>query len=392
VRRSILAASVLGAAIGAVLALRPQPVSVEVASATLGPLMVEVEESGMTRVKDRYLVSAPVGGHVSRLALDPGDVVREGDILAEIAPAASPLLDERTRAAAEARLGAALSAFGQAKAQAERAAAAKDFADRELARTEQLAKAGTLAPQALEQAQFAATTRTAEVASTIFATKVAQEEVRIARVSLGRNAGRGPSDHHVDVLSPIGGRVLRVHQKSAAVLPAGAALVEVGDPSALEIIVDLLTTDAVRVSPGTPVKIDGWGGDRALSGRVRKIEPSAFTRPSALGVDEQRVNVLIVPTDPPEAWAALCDGYRVQAHLVLWRGENVLRVPHGSVFRQGAGWAVFRVDDGIARLTPVTLGHRGETEVEVLSGLTPSSRIAVHPGDRVKDGVRVEGR
>jgi HlyD family secretion protein len=392
IRRALLAALVLGAAVITVLALRPQPVSVDVARATLGPLTVEVEESGMTRVKDRYHVSAPVSGHVSRLNLEPGDIVREGDVLAEIAPAASPLLDERTRAEAEARLGAALSALDQAKAQAERAAGAKAFADRELARTEQLAQTGALAPQALEQAQFAATSRAAEAASSLFATKVAQEEVRIARVALGRNAGRQPSDRHLDVLSPISGRVLRVHQKSAGVVPAGAPLVEVGDPGALEVVVDLLTTDAVRVSPGTPVKVDGWGGDRALSGRVRRIEPSAFTRPSALGVDEQRVNVLIVPTDSPEVWASLCDGYRVQTHLVLWHGEKVLRVPHGSVFRHGAGWAVFRVDDGFARLTPVTLGHRGETEVEVTFGLSASSRVAVHPGDRVKDGVRVDAR
>jgi HlyD family secretion protein len=299
------------------------------------------------------------------------------------------LLDERTRAEAEARLGAALSALGQAQAQTERARTAQELADRELARTDQLAKTGALAPQALEQAQFAATTRAAEVASSVFATKVAQEEVRIARVALGQNATR-PSDRHLDVLSPIGGRVLRVHQKSAGVVQAGAPLVEIGDPGALEVVVDLLTTDAVRVSPGTPVKIDGWGGERSLSGRVRRIEPSAFTRPSALGVDEQRVNVLIVPSDSPEIWASLGDGFRVQTHLVLWRGENVLRVPHGAVFRHGTGWAVFRVDDGFARLTPVTLGHRGETEVEVISGLNPSSRVAVHPGDRVKDGVRID--
>jgi HlyD family secretion protein len=346
----------------------------------------------MTRVKDRYLVSAPVAGHVSRVNLEPGDVVREGDTLAEIAPAISPLLDERARAEAEARLGAAESAFGQARAQAARATAEKQFADQELARTEQLAKAGSVAPQVLDQAEFTVTTRAAEVTSAIFATKVAQEEVRMAKVALGRSASGPGVDSHVDVLSPVSGRVLRVHQKSAAVVAPGTPLVEVGDPGALEVVVDLLTTDAVRVSPGTAVKIDGWGGDRSLSGRVRRVEPSAFTRPSALGVDEQRVNVLIAPTDPPAEWTALGDGYRIQAHLVLWRGEKVLRVPHGAVFRHGDGWAAFRIDDDVAHLVPVTLGHRGDTEVEVVSGLAPSSVVAVHPGDRVKDGVSVEIR
>lgn len=390
-RRAILAAALVGAAIAAVLALRPRPVPVDATRVTAGPLTVSVEESGMTRVKDRYLVSAPVAGHVSRVNLEPGDVVHEGDALAEIAPATSPLLDERTRAEAEARLGAAESALGQARSQIARATAEKQFADQELARTEQLAKTGSVAPQVLDEARFAVTTRAAEVSSAAFAAKVAQEEVRLAKVTLGRSAS-GRADHHVDVLSPVSGSVLRVHQKSAGIVAAGTSIVEIGDPGALEVVVDLLTTDAVRVSPGTPVKIDGWGGDRSLSGRVRRVEPSAFTRPSALGVDEQRVNVVITPTDPPETWTSLGDGYRVQANLVLWRGENVLRVPHGAVFRHGDGWAAFRIDDDVAHLTPVTLGHRGDTEVEIVSGLTASDRVAVHPGDRVKDGVRVEIR
>jgi len=392
VRRALLGAFVLAAGAGAALALRPRAVPVDGARVTTGALTVSVEESGMTRVKDRYVVSAPVTGGVSRLGLEPGDVVREGDVIVEIAPAASPLLDERARAEAEARLGAAQSALGQARSQAQRAAAAKQFADQELARTEGLAKNGSIAAQVLDQARFTVTTQNAELASALFAGKVAQEDVRIAQVALGRDGGRRAGDRHVDVVSPVTGRVLRVQQKSAAVVTAGTPLLEVGDPSALEVIVDLLTTDAVRVSPGTQVTIDGWGGDRPLSGRVRRVEPSAFTRPSALGVDEQRVNVVIAFTDPPEAWASLYDGFRVETHLVLWRGENVLRVPHGAVFRHGDGWAAFRIDDGVARLTPVTLGHRGDTEVEITGGLPPSSLVAVHPGDRVKDGVRVEVR
>jgi HlyD family secretion protein len=359
---------------------------------TRGPLVVAIEESGMTRVKDRYLVSAPATGTVSRVALEPGDAVKEGDSLAQLAPVLSPLLDERARAEAEARLGASMSALSQTQAQIGRATAAKELAMQELSRVRALADSGSLPRQPLEQAEFEATMRQQELSSAVFASKVAGEEVRIARATLGKEGGRAMRDRHVDVLSPISGSVLRVHQKSAGVVPAGAALVEVGDPAALEIVVDLLTTDAVHVQPGTPVVIQGWGGDTPLSGRVRQVEPSAFTRPSALGVDEQRVNVVIALTEPRERWAVLGDGYRVEARLVLWESSDVIKAPQGAVFRHGDGWAVFTIERTSARLVPVQIGHRGEREVEIVSGLSPGATVAVHPGDRVVDGARVEPR
>jgi HlyD family secretion protein len=392
VRHVMLALALLTAALLAVLALRPRPVPVDVAHASRGVLVVAIEETGITRVKDRYLVSAPVTGRVSRLPLEPGDTVRDGDALVEIAPALSPLLDERTRAEAEARLGAALSALGQARAQALRAEVATELAEQELARARALAASGSLPRQALEQAEFSARMRSEERNSAEFAGKVATEEVRVARSSLGRDGQTPARDRHIAVLSPISGRVLRVHQKSAGVVQAGTPLLELGDPRALEVVVDLLTTDAVHIQPGTTVVVQGWGGDEPLAGKVRHIEPSAFTRPSALGVDEQRVNVVIALTDPPDRWSALGDGYRVEARLVLWRGENVAKVPLGAIFRHGEGWALFRLEDGVARLTPVRIGHRGETEAEILSGIATGVAVAVHPGDRVKDGVRVEAR
>jgi HlyD family secretion protein len=376
---------------GAVLALRPRPVPVDVAQAERGALVVAIEEPGVTRVKDRYTVSAPVTGHASRLSLEAGDAVREGDSLAELAPALSPLLDERTRAEAEARLGAALSAQGQARAMATRARVARELSDQELARARPLAQAGSLAKQALEQAEFSARLRAEEETSAVFAGKVASEEVRLARAALGRN-GQDAVDRHLNVLAPVSGRVLRVHQKSAGVVQAGTPMVEIGDPRALEVVVDLLTTDAVHVKPGTPVVIQGWGGDAPLAGKVSRLEPSAFTRPSALGVDEQRVNVIVALTDAPDRWSALGDGYRVEARLVLWRGDDVLRVPQGAVFRYGEGWAVYALRGDTAALTPVRIGHRGDTEVEIVSGLSPGAAVAVHPGDRVKHGVRVEPR
>lgn len=392
VRQALLGAVLLAAAAAAVLALRPQPVPVDVARAVRGPLVVAVEEDGVTRVKDRFLVSAPVGGRLSRVALEAGDAVKEGDALAEIAPAESPLLDERTRAQAEARLGAALSSLGQAEAQTARAQVARELAEQDLTRAERLHASGAIAAEQLERSEFAARMRREELASAEFGAKVAREEVRIARVALGHDGASARRDRHVDVLSPVSGRVLRVHQKSAGVVQASAALLEVGDPSALEVVVDLLTTDAVRVLPGTPVELGGWGGERNVAGRVRRVEPSAFTRPSALGVNEQRVNVIVALTDPPERWAALADGYHVEARIVLWRSERVLKVPQGAVFRSGDGWAAYRLENSRAQLTHVTLGHRGETEVEITAGLAEGATVAVHPGDRVKDGVHVEAR
>jgi HlyD family secretion protein len=318
--------------------------------------------------------------------------VREGDILVHIVPASSPLLDERARTEGEAQLGVALSALGQAQALEQRASVAREQAERELARTQSLVSSGSLTPQAREQAQFDLRMRAQELASAQFATKVATEQVRVARAALGRDRDRTSADWHVDVVAPVSGRVLRVQHKSAGVVQAGAPLLEVGDPTSLEVVVDLLTTDAVRIAPGTPVTIEDWGGDGPLAGRVRRVEPSAFTRPSALGVDEQRVNVIVALTDARERWAALADGFHVQARLVSWRGENVTKVPLGAVFRHGDGWALFQVESGVVRLVPVVLGHRGETEVEVLSGIAPPAVVVVHPGDRVKDGARVEPR
>jgi HlyD family secretion protein len=387
-RRGLLGLSILGAAVLAVLALRPRPVPVDVATAARGSLVVAIEETGMTRVKDRYVVSAPVSGSVSRQILEPGDGVREGSVVAEIAPLFSPLLDARARSEAQARLGAAVSALGQAQAQQGRAKVALDLARDQLARARSLSAAGTMTSQDLERAEFEAQMRNQELSSAVFAVKVAAEQVRVARASL---AGEGATlDRHVNVLAPASGRVLRVLQKSEGAVQAGTPLLEVGDPGALELVVDLLTTDAVRVQPGTAVTVQGWGGERPLAARVRKVEPSAFTKLSALGVEEQRVNVIATFTDLQPAWAALGDGFRVEARLVLWEAGDVLKIPQGAAFRHGDGWAVFRIESGNARMRPVQIGHRGETEVEVLGGLSPGAVVAVHPGDRVKDGAHVE--
>lgn len=391
-RQALAALVVLSIAVLAALALQPRPVLVDLAKVGRGPLVVAIEETGITRVKDRFDVSAPATGTLARIALEPGDTVREGDVLAEIAPTLSPLLDERARAQAEARLGAALSAVGQAQAQSARAAAALAQAEREVERTRLLTASGTFAPQALEDAEFALRMRQQELASAHFADKVAREDARSARVTLGSEGAAGVRNKHLVVLAPVSGTVLRVHQKSAGVVQVATPLLEVGNPEELEVVADLLTTDAVRVKGGTPVQITGWGGERRLAGRVRRVEPSGFTRPSALGVDEQRVNVVIALTEPREHWAELADGYHVEARIVLWEGKDVLKVPQGAVFRRGDGWAAFRVQDGRAHLAPLQLGHRGGTEVEIVFGLAAGDAVAIHAADGVKDRVKVEAR
>lgn len=388
VRRGLLGLVLVAAAAAVVLALRPRPVPVDVATAARGPLAVTVEETGIARVKDRYVVSAPVTGMVSRQLLEAGDAVEEGQLIAELAPLPSPLLDARTRSEAQARLAAAVSSLGLARAQEARARTAEALARDELSRARALAAGGSLPAQQLDRAGFEARMRSEELSSAVFAAKVAGEEVRVARAAL---AGEGASrERRIAVLAPASGRVLRVLRESEGVVPAGTPLVEVGNPELLELVVDLLTTDAVRVHPGTPLSVQGWGGDRTLAARVRRVEPSAFTKLSALGVDEQRVNVIATLDDSRREWAALGDGFRIEARFVLWEGADVLKVPQGAAFRHGDGWAVYRVASGEARLTPVRIGHRGETEIEVLDGLEPGAVVVVHPGDRVEDGVRVE--
>jgi len=387
-RRGLLLLAAVAVVAGGALVLRPRPVSVEVATASVGRLEVAVEETGVARAQDHYLVSAPMPGTLARIGLKVGDMVQEGQTVAEIAPLAAPLLDARTRAEAEARLGAARSAELRAQAQVAHAEAAKQLADEEQVRARRLQESGAVTSQALERATFDARLRAEELRSAVFARKVSAEEVRLARAALG--AGRGGL-RHVDVLAPVSGQVLRIQQKSAGVVQAGTPLLEIADPAALEVVVDLLTPDAVRIHPGTKVLIQGWGGP-SIAGRVHRIEPAAFTRVSALGVDEQRVNVVVYLVDPRPHWQALGDGFRVEARLVVAEVDQALTLPLGAVFRRGGGWAVFRVDKGVARTIPVEVGQRAQAVVEVRAGLGEGDVVVVHPGDKVKDGVRVAVR
>lgn len=374
-----------------VIAWLPKPASVEVAVVTRGPLRVTVDEDGQARIKDRYIVSAPLAGSLARLELDPGAGVALGQVLARIAPLQPALLDTRARASAQARVAQAQAAQRQSAAQLERAQSSADSAKAERERARKLFENEAGSRQALEQAENTERRTTAEMESQRFATRVAKFEVEMARAALVRLPSAGKVAAQLEVPSPVTGRVLKVLHKSEGVVQPGTQLLEVGDPSALEVVVDVLTSDAARIAAGAQVTLDRWGGP-AVQGRVRHVEPSAITRLSALGIEEQRVNVLIDLTSPPAAWAALGDGYRVEAHIVVWEGADVIRVPASALFRHGDGWALFRVIDRVARLTPVELGQRTMREVEIVKGLGSGERVILHPSDKISDGVKVAAR
>ena len=399
-RRVVLALFGVVVLVGMVWAFLPKPVPVEVAATVQGPLDVVIEEDGKTRVIDRYIVSAPVGGRIPRIHLRPGDPIGVGDLLVAIEPIAAPLMDARTRAQNEGRLKAAQAAVRQADAAVKRAQASHRFAVEDLGKAEELRKTGVASKRDFDLAELDEKTRAQELESARFSAQVARFELETAKVTLERmDRGEPAEGEQIEVRSPVAGRVLRVVQAQEGVIAPGAELIEVADPKALEVVADVLTTDAVHVQHGNPVEIVQWGGGTALRGAVRIVEPSAFTRTSALGVDEQRVNVIIDflpgqfdPEGEPAAeedHASLGDGYRVEVRIHVWQGD-VLKVPVSALFREGEAWAVFVVEDGLASLRTVELGRRQGLEAEVRSGLEVDESVIVHPADTVVDGRAVE--
>jgi HlyD family secretion protein len=384
-RRVWIAVIVVGGL--AALALWPSTVPVDTAVLARGPLMVTVDEEGRTRVRDRYVVSAPVSGRVLRIDLEPGDHVHQGDVVARMRAEAPALLDARTHAQAQAAVDAADATLGQTRAEEQRAKAQLAQLERDLARAQDLAKAQLVAPQELDAREAAVRTARESANAASFAVRAAESDLQRARAQL--NPAPRESGRVVDVRSPIDGVVLKRERESESVVPAGDPLVDIGDPSKLEIVADLLSTDAVKVMPGARAIIDQWGGQRTLDARVRRVEPSGFTKVSALGVEEQRVNVLLDFTDPAQAWAALGDAYRVEVHVVTWESRNVLRVPTSALFRVGNDWAVYVVEGGRARRTMVMIGHQTGQEAEVTSGVAAGARVVLHPGDSITDGTRV---
>jgi HlyD family secretion protein len=378
------------------LAFRPRPVDVDLAPVVRGSLRVTVDEDGKTRIKERYVVSSPLAGRLLRIDLEPGDAVTRGSsLLAVLEPRDPTLLDARELASAQARVRAQEAALDRARAEVERTRASMEFSESDLARARQAAERNVISKEELERAVLFDRQSQESFRAARFAEDMARYELELAQAALlvaqGKEA-ENTQDSHFEIYSPINGRVLRVFQESTTVVNAGAELLEVGDPTDLEVEVDVLSSDAVKIRPNARVVLEQWGGSEPLEGKVLLVEPSAFTKISALGVEEQRVNVIIELVTPPEDRGSLGDAFRVEARIVIWEGEQILKVPTSALFRAGQEWTVFVTNGKRVLLRPVDIGQRNDLEAEVLSGLSEGDRVVVHPSDKLQDGVRIEER
>ncbi len=385
IKRGVLIALGVAVIAAIVIAWLPKPVPVDVGVARRIALDVEVDEDGQTRVRDRFVVAAPIGGTLQRIELDAGAQVEVGDVIARIEPPAVGLLDERSRREAAARLAAARAREQRAATAVARAKVAREAAARDTERARALFEGGAIAGAERERAELAEqlAIRDLGAAETDRASAAAEAAAIQAQLAPPPTASAHATS---PVTAPVRGEVLKVVRDSAGPVAAGAALVELGDVRSLEVVVDVLSSDAAQIRTGMPVAIEGWGGDQPLAGQVARVEPSAFTKISALGVEEQRVNVIVALASPP---TSLGDGFRVDARIFTWRGTNVLAIPGSAVFRDRGHWAVYAIDGGKARLRRVELGHRGRLEVEVISGLAAGQQVVLHPSDRIRDGVEV---
>lgn len=383
----------LAAAGGIVWSVMPRAIPVETATVTKGRFVATVDEDGKTRIRERYVVAAPLTGRLTRVRLKAGDQVDADDLIAAIVPSPAPLLDPRSRREAEERLGAAEATLERAKAAVERTRAQAAQAETEFARTRTLAERGASTTQALERAELAKRVADRDLRAAEFFHHAAEHELEQARALLARyGAGGDVSSEAWNVKAPVAGLVLRVVQESETIVQPGSPLMEIGDPRDLEIVVDVLSSDAVEIRPGAEALIVNWGGPGTLSGRVRRVEPAAFTKVSTLGVEEQRVNVLVDISSPPDQWAGLGDAYRVDARITVFSQDDATIVLAGALFRRGESWNVFVVAGGRAELRAVTLLRRSGRFAAVAAGLTPGERVIVYPSDRIDAGVRIEAR
>lgn len=423
VRRILLILFIAALAGAIILGLRPAAVEADLAKVVRGEIRETVDQDGRTRLRERYTVSAPLAGRLLRIELDPGDEVDAGETLvASIEPRDPELLDARALLQAEANVKAAEARLERTTPLLEEAAANLDFAEADLdrARRARQDSPGSVTLNELENKEMVRRTRAALVRAAEHAHEIAKFELAQAKAALLRSRpaiemaadanadaadakqegnGQPPAPYpqqdpqwHFNILSPINGRVLRVFRESSGVVQAGDPLLEIGDPIDLEVEIDVLSRDAVKVKPGAPVLLEEWGGDRPLNGEVRLVEPSGFTKISTLGVEEQRVNVIVDLVDPPQTREALGDGFRVEARIVTAEAKDVLKVPTSALFRVGEDWAVFRVEDGVARQCIIKIGLQNGLEAEVQEGLAEGDLVVTHPGDNVVDGRAVRAR
>lgn len=365
-----------------VLAFRPKPVPVQVATADIGPLQQTVDEEGKTRMHDHFTLASNVAGQLRRVEWHAGDRVRAGDIITWVDP--TPI-DPRQTAVLQARLDAARASERQAGADVGRAQAENDQATIELERTRKLFDHGVASREAYDKAIHSAAAAAKQLEAAKSGAESAAYQVKEADAAL-RSQSSADTSLPVPLKTPVAGRILRLIEQSERVISAGAPIVEIGYTPKLEVVADFLTQDAVKISPDMDAIVDDWGGDKPLRARVRVVEPGAFTKISALGVEEQRANVVLDFVDSSEK---LADAYRVEVRVITWQGASVLKVPSGALFRTGRDWEVFKIENGRARRTPVQVGHRGAFETEIVAGVKAGDVLIVHPSSEIEDGVRV---
>lgn len=387
---TLLAAAIAGAIVWS---FWPSATPVETATVTRGTFVVTVDEDGKTRVRERYVVASPLAGRTTRVELDAGDHVKPGDVIASILPSPAPFLDPRARREAEERLGAAEAALDRARATVERANVVLAQADRDLNRARALLERGVATVKAVEEAELAHHVADRDVTAATFQYEAARHTLEQSKALLAlydRNAGTPPESF--EVTAPVAGEIIRVLQESETIVEPGTPLVEIGDCCNLEIVVDVLSTDAVEIKKGDRVLIENWGGPKPLEGRVRQVEPGGFTKISTLGVEEQRVNVIIDIVSPHEAWLSLGDGFQIDARIEVLTLDDTLIVPAGALFRKDRDWHTYVVAHGRAELRPVEVLRRSGGLAALKAGVEPGEQVIVYPSDSVAPDVRVKSR
>ncbi|HET6510663.1 MAG TPA: efflux RND transporter periplasmic adaptor subunit [Candidatus Kapabacteria bacterium] len=359
----------------------PDPLNVTTAKVKRGKMTVGLDAQGEIRLHDKYTMSAPITGRLDRVVLHEGDAIATGQLIGKIFP---PSLDPRQRESLNAQERMSQSMVSEAEARLEQVKSAAEQAKRARERAETLSKANAIAPEAFENAQQAERTANEELRAAQFRIQSAQYQLQSARAA--RREYASSEGGAVTLKAPISGKVLRIYEKSERTVMAGAPMLDIGDPALTEVLIDVLSIDAVKIQSGYPVMIQGWGGDRVLRGRIRYVEPSAYTKISALGIEEKRVNVIAELLDRE---STLGDGYRVQTNIVLWEGDDVMSIPSSALFRSGNDWAVFVIRDGVAKLQKIQVGHRTGFEVEILGGLKANEEVILHPSNQVIDGAKV---
>lgn len=372
----------------AVVSLWPQPHKVQVARVEANWMEVAITQEGMTRIKDRYVVSATVGGKLSRIALRPGDVLERGQsLLASIQPTLPPLLDARQVSQLDANVEAAKRQVELANARRQQAQAQLTLAESHYGRVKLLHEQGNAADSEWEQAEAAYRGRSEELRVANFEWEIRGFELQQAEAARRHFRDEESSEPlQFELRSPIDGVVLRIFEESSTVVTPGQPLLEVGNPTDLEVVIDVLSTEAVKIQPGNPVVLQYWGGEKPLLAEVRRVEPAAFTKVSALGVEEQRVNVVADFREPTSSYARLGDQYRVEARVIIWKEDQVLQVPHAALFRSQGQWSVFVVQDQRLSLQRVEVGRRNETHAQVLSGLETGQTVVIYPSDLLAAG------